>query len=59
MNGMFVIRPNADRFRESSRAMQAKFSFVGFGFKTFNYFGAKLWNVYSLLLWNNQNICSF
>ena len=25
MNDMFVIRPNADRFRDSSRAMQPKF----------------------------------
>ena len=44
MNDMFVIRPNADRFPHSSRAMQPKFSSVGFGFESFEYFGAKLWH---------------
>ena len=46
MNDMLVIRQNADRLRDSSRAIQPKFSSVGFGFKSFKYFGARLWNVH-------------
>ena len=59
MNDMFVIRPNAGRFRDSSRAMQPKFSSIGFGFKSFTYFGAKLWNVLPISVKPSDNLLIF
>ena len=56
MNDMFVIRPNADRFRDSSRAMQPKFSSIGFGFKSFKYFGAKLCNILPITEKQSENL---
>ena len=59
MNDMLVIRPNADRFRDSSRAIQPRFSSVGFGFKSFKYFGAKLWNVLPITVKRSDNLFIF
>ena len=59
MNDMLVIRPNADRLRDSSRAIQPRFSSVGFGFKSFKYFGAKLWNVLPITVKRSDNLFIF
>ena len=59
MNDMLVIRPNADRLRDSSRAIQPKFSSVGFGFKSFKYFGAKLWDVLPSTVKRSDNLFIF
>ena len=59
MNDTFVIRPNADRLRDSNRAMQPKFSSVGFGFESFKYFGAKLWNVLPITVKQSENLFIF
>ena len=59
MNDMLVIRPNADRLRDSSRAIQPRFSSVGFEFKSFKYFGAKLWNVLPITVKRSDNLFIF
>ena len=59
MNDMLVIRTNADRLRDSSRAIQPRFSSVGFGFKSFKYFGAKLWNVLPITVKRSDNLFIF
>ena len=59
LNDMLVIRPNADRLRDSSRAIQPRFSSVGFGFKSFKYFGAKLWNVLPITVKRSDNLFIF
>ena len=59
MNDMFVIRPNADRFRDISRTMQPKFNSVGLGFKPFNYFWAKLWNVLPITEKQSEDLFTF
>ena len=59
MNDMLVIRPDADRLRDSSRAIQPEFNSFGFGFKSFKYFGAKLWNVLPITVKRSDNLFIF